>query len=77
MDPYEVRRIVGQWLRIRGTHAEESIGLSDWFVPKDKQAQLFQQLSADADHSDLLVRLLNGEEPMPFDEWLKYRVGRG
>lgn len=68
-DVYEVRRIVARWLSLRGQHVEDSVGLGEYIVPKDKQALMFQQLSADAAHSDLLVRLLMGEEPLPFDEW--------
>lgn len=66
---FAIRNIVGRWLRLRGEHIEGSFGLSEFIVPRDRQAQLFQQLSADADHSDLLLRLLKGEEPLPFDEW--------
>lgn len=68
-DAYEMRRIVALWLRIRMEHVEESNGLSDHLVPRDKQRAVFQQIANDADHSDLLVRLFNGEEPMPFDQW--------
>ena len=75
-DVYALRRIVGRWLRIRGEHLAESKGLSEHLVPKDRQAILFQQLAADAEHSGLLIELFKGEEPLPFDEWQK-RYGRG
>jgi hypothetical protein len=74
-DAFAHRNIVGRWLRLRGMHIEESQGLSEYLVPKDKQAQLFQQLAADAEHSGLLVDLFNGKEPLPFDEW-KEKHGR-
>ena len=64
-----LRSVVGRWLRLRGEHVGKSIGLDDCLVPRDKQAAMFGQLAADADHSWLLWRLLSGEEPMPFDEW--------
>ena len=37
----------------------------------------FQQLAADVEHSDLLVRLLKGEKPLSHEEWLARRPGAG
>lgn len=68
---YELRNIVGRWLRIRADHVHDSIGIAgsapglDW----DQQQRLLLQLAADAEHSDLLARLFRGEEPLSFDEW--------
>jgi hypothetical protein len=67
---YAIRSIVGQWLRLRAKHAHESpTGLLPGTLGIYLQRQVFTQLAADADHSDLLVRLLLGEEPQEFAEW--------
>lgn len=70
-DAATTRMIVGRWLRIRADHCAESYGVGEHVLPKDKQHPLLTQLAADAEHSDLLLRLLNGEEPLPFDAWKK------
>lgn len=83
LDEWEVRKIVGRWLRIRAEHVHESNGIAGHMGKLDKgfQHSLLLQLAADAEHSELLVRLLRGDEPMSFEEWLEERdyraVGRG
>lgn len=68
---WELRRAVGRWLRIRAEHIEESVGIAGSAPPldSDEQRRLLLQLAADAEHSWLLVRLLDGHEPMEFNEW--------
>lgn len=66
---WELRRAVGRWLRIRADHIEESVGIANQGLDKDAQRRLLIQLAADAEHSWLLVRLLDGHEPMEFNEW--------
>ena len=75
-DPYELRNIVGKWLRIRAEHVEQSVGIagSAWgMLDKVQQQTVLQQLAADAEHSDLLVRLFRGDPPMTFIEWGRTR----
>lgn len=72
-EAYRLRRIVGDWLRIRMKHIDESIGLNlhinGAMLSKSDQKLILQQLAADADHSFLLPRLLDGQEPLDFDVW--------
>lgn len=73
VDAYALRSLVGKWLRLRAQHIEDSVGISLWDkdgqMPKDEQRRVLQQLANDAEHSDLLVRLFKGEEPLFFEEW--------
>ena len=81
-DAYALRNLVGRWFRIRAEHVHESVGIAGHMGKLDKgfQHSLLLQLAADAEHSDLLVRLLQGEEPLEFEQWLEERnyraVGR-
>lgn len=72
MNEWDLRNVVGRWLRIRADHVHESVGIAGHMGKLDKgfQNSLLLQLAADAEHSDLLVRLFKGEEPLPFEEWL-------
>lgn len=66
---WELRRAVGRWLRIRADHIEDSVGIANCGLDKETQERVLRQLAADAEHSWLLVRLLDGHEPMEFNEW--------
>lgn len=70
-DAYALRSIVARWLRIRTEHIADSIGIAGGSVHLgvSEQRAVLAQLANDADHSDLLVRLFMGEEPLPFEEW--------
>jgi hypothetical protein len=69
-DIYKLRAAFGDWLRIRLQHEErllERYGptLSAEVSPGQKINMLFSQLAIDAEHSALLMRLLEGKEPLP------------
>lgn len=55
-DAYVIRAVVSRWLRIRAEHEDLT------WKPYDRGA--LTQLAADVDHSALLVRLLEGKEPL-------------
>jgi hypothetical protein len=80
-DIYRQRSAVTAWLRVKFKHeergpsmyaliqvlnraAEKHRGLHDT-IPWRDCMELYQQLLPDADHSALLVRLLEGKEPLP------------
>jgi len=70
---------VSLWLRTRAAHVDNSQGLMLWLpdsgpLSKLDQEKIFTQLAADADHSWLLLRLFNDEEPMTFDTWRDSRL---
>lgn len=67
-DPYAARQLVSRWFRTRAEHPGS--GIAGSIHPPITDPKVFTQLAADADHSDLLVRLFMGEEPLPYEEWL-------
>jgi hypothetical protein len=69
--PFTARSIVGQWLRIRAMHHKNSQGIAGSAprLSSDEQKRVLEQIAADAEHSDLLVRLFRGEEPLDYEEW--------
>jgi hypothetical protein len=66
LDVYGLRRAVGQWLRIKADRPFEQAQAPamNALVAQGAQA-MYRQLAADAEHSDLLIRLFKGEEPRP------------
>lgn len=67
-----VRRQVGRWLRVRAADPSKPNQRGPVMLMLNTRAgddeavrALYNQLSADADHSALLWRLLSGKEPLP------------
>jgi len=60
-EDYKLRQAVGRWWRIKIENEPDNSYLrqlcgENWY-------SITQQIGADIDHSDLLTRLLGGEEP--------------
>lgn len=77
LDEWELRNVVGRWLRIRAEHVHESVGIAGHMgqLDKDFQRRLLLQLAADAEHSWLLARLFRGDEPLSFEDWITTERG--
>lgn len=69
LDIYTIRSKVAHWFRIRaefeGAKHMRFILDSPHLTTEQKVRQIFYQLAADVDHSALLIRLLEGKDPLP------------
>lgn len=65
----EITSIVSRYFRIRSNHFMEANSSLANYGDRDMLCDLLIQIAADVDHSDLLVRLLRGEEPLDYEEW--------
>jgi hypothetical protein len=66
-DARVLRSYVARWLALRSEHAAESWGVKT--VPREKQAQVFERLAADALQSEPLLRLLVREQPRKWNDF--------
>jgi hypothetical protein len=71
----EFTKIFSDWLRIRSSFLSDSnSALKNVINDPHLAVRILQQLAADVDHSDLLIRMLRGEKPLDYEDWKeKYR----
>jgi len=78
MDGHQVQWIVdlvARYFRVRAQYPGVGIGVQGTGWSEERYRGVFEQLAADVEHSDLLRRLLEGEEPMPYELWVAREQG--
>jgi hypothetical protein len=83
MNGDQARSIVGDWLRFRmenDPRLQPGGGAGGWGdycgLQPEQLRRVFGQLIADAMHSSLLARMLDGEQPKPPFEYEAFRQGK-